>query len=157
MDQEPRPPGDGAGPFRLFEGGHASAPADHREGSLVLISEGRRRLSPQRAPHVVRRVAARLHRHRRDARERLAVLLERGEIADDEDFAPARKRELRRHLHAARPVERSAQRFRQGRRGDAGGPEDRARRDPLGSYRDACPSDARHLGTRPDVHSQPAK
>ena len=66
-------------------------PADRRERALVAVAERRRAAPPRRArTDVRRRVRAHLDRGRRDAGDRLPVLLERGEVADHEDLAAAR-------------------------------------------------------------------
>jgi hypothetical protein len=48
---------------------------------------------------------AHLYRGRRDAGDRLACLVERGEVADHERRRMSRQREVREHAHASRAVE----------------------------------------------------
>ena len=74
-----------------------------------------------------RRVLAHLDRRRGDSGDGPAVLLERREVADDEDGRLPGNRQVRRHAHAAGPVERRAERARERRGLHAGRPHDGAR------------------------------
>ena len=67
---------------------------------------------------------AHLHRHLRDAGQRLAVApVERRQVADDEDVRRARNREVRLDVHPPRAIERHAERGAERRRRHAGGPQ----------------------------------
>ena len=104
MDQEPGPPGERARPRRFRKRRDARAAADDRQRSLVVVSERMERFPADRPRDVRRGLTPLLHGHRRDARQRLAVLHQRGEIADHEDLRMARKGELRVDQDAAREL-----------------------------------------------------
>ena len=64
----------------------ADAAADRRHVAVVAIAERLERFASDGAQHVARGVRAFLLRDLRDAGQRLAVLLQRADVADDEDF-----------------------------------------------------------------------
>ena len=90
-----------------------------------------------------------LHRGGGDARDGLAVLLDRlGQVADDEDLGMAGDGQVGLDPDPARAVERDAQRPRQRRGGDARRPEHRPRLDPLGADADPLGVDRRDRSCR---------
>ena len=92
MDEQPGEPGDEAREPQRADECHASPAADRRERALVAVAEGRERLAAERARHVRPGVRAHLDRRRRDARDRLAVLLQGREVADHEHATGGRAR-----------------------------------------------------------------
>src|SRR5690606_3529058 len=96
--------------------------ADGRERSLVVVAEPLARLALQVPLDLPRHEPARLDRALRDPRHLRAIDLEVREVADHEDLGVPRHRAIRLDHHAARPVQRRAQRARDGRCRHARGP-----------------------------------
>ena len=67
----------------MCDGGIA---ADRGESALILVAERYKRPVSQLPHDVLRDCLAHLDRHRRDHRQRVAVLFEIGRIPDDEDL-----------------------------------------------------------------------
>ncbi len=78
------------------EVGDRRGAADGRHVAVVAVPEGEPLAPFERAQDVARRVAPLLHRHLRHAGQQRAVLLEAGEIADDEHVGVSRDAEVRR-------------------------------------------------------------
>ena len=82
-------------------------------GAMVRgVATGRYRAALGPRHNRLSRIAALLHRHRRHARQKLAVLFQMCQVADDEDLRVPRHCQIRRDLHAALAVERCARAFR---------------------------------------------
>jgi hypothetical protein len=82
----------------------------------------------ERATQQLAHVSPLLHRDLRDARERMAVLVETRRVADDKDLGMIRHGKFRLHAHASRTIGFHAQPLSRGRRRHAGRPDDRLRR-----------------------------
>src|SRR5207237_712571 len=107
----------------ISRGCHGGPAADCRHDAVVAVAEGLERLSGDRAEDVLGRARPLLHRHLRDARQRLAVLHERAQVAGDEDIRMLRERERRFGRRAADAIERDAERLRNRRCRHAGAPQ----------------------------------
>ena len=113
----------------------AGLAADGRERALVDVAERPPRLAAQRAQHVLGRVLPHLHRRGRDARAPACrpAAARPGRRRSRPRGWPG-ERQVRLDRHAPRAVDLGAPSARAERRGrDAGGPEHRARVDPLGA------------------------
>ena len=109
--------------FSRTDVGDRRPAADGRHVAVVAVAERLERLARDRAQDVLRRVRALLHRHLRDAGQRLAILHERADVADDEDVRMAGERQ--RRLGVTRPARSSGtpSDLRERRRRHAGRPE----------------------------------
>ena len=152
MDGEPRPPGDEPAEMHAFEVGHRAGAPDRREVALVGVVERAGVGASHPLADRARRVAAHLHRDRRDAGEDMGAavgLADADHVADREHLGVARHREVRLDEEALGAIGLDAralrQQPRQRRRDNAGGPDDGARVDALGRVVGALDGDARRV------------
>jgi hypothetical protein len=125
---EPEPPGEQAGQtqaVQVDDGGHA---ADRRKVAVVAVAERRRGSPGQARTDRLCDVATHLLCGRRDSGNQLAVLRDRRQIAGDKDFLVPGHGQVGQHRHAAAAIERDAERLRDRRCRNAGGPDHGARR-----------------------------
>ena len=131
------------------------AAADRRHVAVVAIAERLERLRRGSRADVARGMRALLLRHLRDAGQRLAVLLKRTDVADDEDLRmPARRASARRRRGRRDRAARRATRAKRRRR-DAGRPENGLRGNPLASRR-STPSSSTAVTAAPVRTSTPS-
>ena len=155
MDGEPGDPGEEAAQFQEAEVGDGGGAADRRQRAFVAVAERRVRLAGERLLDRFRRVHAFLNRGRRDAGNELtAGLLDRGEIADDENFGMSRDREIGLDDDASGAIERDVETMRQRRGLHAHGPEHRLCGDGLITDADLVFVEARHHAVRDDFHAE---
>ena len=95
-----------------------------------------------------------LHGRRGDARHESSIALDVGQVADAVDIVVAGNGQLGLDHDATGPVERHSQRLRQRRGGNARGPDDGMRMNPLGSDPDPFGVDPRDLHAGPDGHAE---
>src|SRR5262249_29917650 len=135
VDESPRKPGRESA--HLDDAGihNGKAPSYHRHVAFVEITERRRRRTSSHsiADHFTDK-ATLLHGHLRNPRQRLAVLIERGGVADDEDLGMARHAAIPLDPHTSGPVGRRIQPFARGRRRDPGSPDNAAAWNSLVAY-----------------------
>src|SRR5262245_64626473 len=139
MDESPCQPRrepaqlDGAG----IQNGEAAP--DHCHVAFVEITEWwRRRTASLSIANNLADITALLHGDLRNARQRLAILIKRGRVADDEDLRMARHTTILLDPHASGLVSWRAQPFACGRGRDAGRPNHSAARDAFVADHDAC-------------------
>src|SRR5215471_1664148 len=129
VDESPRQPSQQPAHFRESRIHNGKSTPDYRHVAFVKITKRLRRWSPGLfIPDHFADIRAPLHRHLRDTRERLPVLIKRGSIADDEDLWMSWYTAVRRNPDAPGPVGRRVQPFAGRRRGDSGCPDRRAAR-----------------------------
>ena len=137
--------------------GNRRPAADDGHVAQIAVDERHRRLAALAPQDVLRRVHRALHAGLHHARQQLSVVvLHAARVADDPHVGVAGHRQVRLDDHAARPVERGAQRLRSGEARDAGGPHDgrrhRAARLPSITPCASMPDDPRafaHLDAKP--------
>ncbi len=94
MDKDPDEPGRQAAEVKAADVGHGLVAADDGQDALVLIAERRHRLAGAAAAQHPGHVLPLLHGHLGHARQRRAVLLSVGQVADDEDVVVAGQRQV---------------------------------------------------------------
>src|ERR1700685_716892 len=146
VDEKPRQPGDESGDVNLAELRDGSCAADGGEAAFVEVMEWS---GGVKTPILSRRmregwgtrfdlsadhfcsVAAFLYGDGGDSGQRLALLvLQRCEVADNEDFGMAGESEIGLHKYAAGAIDGRSQAFAERRGGDSGGPQDYGRIEP---------------------------
>src|SRR5262249_31300824 len=129
VDKSPRQPR--REPAQLDKAGiqNGAAAPDHGHVAFVKIAERWWHGTPGLAmrDHFAHETSL-LHGHLRDPGQRLAILIERGRVADDEDLWIARHTAIWLHAYASGPVGRRLQPGARWRRRDASGPDDGAAR-----------------------------
>src|SRR5262249_54452046 len=114
-------------PAHFYEAGiqDDKAATDDGHVAFVEITKRRRPRKPaQTIGNYFADITPLLHGHLRDARQRLAVLIERGCVPDYEDLLMRRNAAMRLDPHAPGLVGRGVQPFTGRRRRDAGSPDD---------------------------------
>ncbi len=101
MDEDPDEPRRQAAEVQAADVGHRLVAADDGQNPLVFIAEGRHRLGRAPAAQHVGHELPLLHGHLGHAGQRFAVLLEVGQVADDEDVGVAGQRQIRPDDEAA--------------------------------------------------------
>ena len=107
------------------------APPDDRQVALVHVVERLCLLAAQQPQDTPARVGPLLHRHRRDARQQPAMLLQMRGVAENHDLRMAGNREVRLHEYAPGAIRLGAEPPARGRGRHARRPEHRLRRDAL--------------------------
>ncbi len=164
VDREPGGPGGKAapvgfeGPFDFGDGVHA---ADGGHVALVEVAKGGARASGEIGSEDSGDMVAHLHGRLSDAGDLMAVLLEVGQIAQNEDLGHARRIETTVYNDAAAVVERRAQQAAQRRGGNASGPEGHgcidARTGSVGLGFDPARPDGGDMGMGVDLDAQAAQ
>ena len=139
---------------RAAEADVPKAMAILNQHALVDVSERQSWLPAQAPDDVPGGVHPLLHRGRRNPRHERAVDLNMRQIADHIDVVVSGNGQLRLDQRAAGAVEGHTERLRQRRGGDARGPEDRPRVDPLRADADSVAVDPRDLDPGPDGHAE---
>src|SRR5688572_21645405 len=123
VDEKPDQPGQPAAQVDEIEVGHGFVPADGRHAALVPIAKALRLPAFDHRHDIARGVPALLHRHWRNARQRLAALVsEARQVANHHDFGMARDAQVFVHDHAAAFIDWNTDRFSDERSDVARGP-----------------------------------
>src|SRR5262249_36157783 len=123
VDEEPSDPGDPAGDLERAQVRHRGGAPNGGQRALVAVAERSWGTSLELAGDVVRGVDPLLNGGGSDTGNLAAVLLNRGEVANDVQVRVSGWPQIRSHQHPSGPVERHAQRLGQGRSLNARRPE----------------------------------